>query len=170
MNMPKMLTATDIAAYNRKGYHLPVDVLSQDEVVACRSQLEAYENKTGGPIKGEMRHKSHLLFPWINELMRHPQLLDAIEDILGANLLVWSTSFFIKEARDPSFVSWHQDATYWGLSSADVCTAWIALSPANKVSGCMKFIAGPHKAQVQHTDTFQKDNLLTRGQEIAVEV
>jgi ectoine hydroxylase-related dioxygenase (phytanoyl-CoA dioxygenase family) len=168
--MPMMLTAAEIDTYDRKGYHLPVDVLSQQEVAACRSQLEAYEEKTGGPIKGEMRHKSHLLFPWINELMRHPRMLDAVEDILGPNLLVWSTSFFIKEARDPGFVSWHQDATYWGLSSPDVCTAWIALSTADKVSGCMKFVAGTHKSQVQHADTFHKDNLLTRGQEIAVEV
>jgi ectoine hydroxylase-related dioxygenase (phytanoyl-CoA dioxygenase family) len=83
---------------------------------------------------------------------------------------VWSTSFFIKEPRDPGFVSWHQDATYWGLSAPDVCTAWIALSPANKVSGCMKFIPGTHKEQVKHDDTFDKNNLLTRGQEIAVEV
>jgi ectoine hydroxylase-related dioxygenase (phytanoyl-CoA dioxygenase family) len=168
--MPKVLAATEIEAYDTRGYHLPVNVLTQDEVAACRHQLEAYEKKTGGPIKGEMRHKSHLLFPWINELMRHPRVLDAVEDILGPNLLVWSTSFFIKEARDPGFVSWHQDATYWGLSSPDVCTAWIALSPANKVSGCMKFIAGTHKSQVEHSDTFDKDNLLTRGQEIAVEV
>lgn len=168
--MPKVLKADELDGYNAKGYHLPVDVLSQDEVTAYRSQLEGYEAKSGGPIKGEMRHKSHLLFPWINELMRHPRVLDAAEDVLGPNLLVWSTSFFIKEARDPGFVSWHQDATYWGLSSPDVCTAWIALSPANKVSGCMKFIPGTHKAQVNHADTFHKDNLLTRGQEIAVDV
>jgi non-heme Fe2+,alpha-ketoglutarate-dependent halogenase len=168
--MPKVLNTVEVETYQTRGYHLPVDVLSQDEVAACRRQLEAYEAKSGGPISGEMRHKSHLLFPWINELMRHSRVLDAVEDILGPNLLVWSTSFFIKEARDPGFVSWHQDATYWGLSSPDVCTAWIALSPANKVSGCMKFIPGTHKKQVEHADTFHKDNLLTRGQEIAVEV
>jgi hypothetical protein len=168
--MPKLLTPAQIESYHTKGYHLPVDVLSPEEVAAARGQLETYEAKSGGPIKGEMRHKSHLLFPWINDLMRHARVLDAVEDVLGPNLLVWSTSFFIKEARDPGFVSWHQDATYWGLSSPDVCTAWIALSPANKVSGCMKFIAGTHKAQVQHADTFHEDNLLTRGQEIAVEV
>src|SRR5262245_50167817 len=168
--MPKVLTSSEVEAYNDSGYHLPVDVLSKDEVAACRRQLEAYESKSGGPIKGAMRHKSHLLFPWINDLMRHPRVLDAIEDVLGPDLLVWSTSFFIKEARDPGYVSWHQDATYWGLSSPDVCTAWIALSPADKVSGCMKFVTGTHKAQVAHTDTFHQDNLLTRGQEIAVEV
>lgn len=168
--MAKVLSAAEVEAYETRGYHLPVDVLTPEEVAACRRQLEAYEARTGGPISGGMRHKSHLLFPWINDLMRHERVLDAVEDVLGPNLLVWSTSFFIKEARDPGFVSWHQDATYWGLSAPDVCTAWIALSPADKVSGCMKFIAGTHKAQVDHADTFHKDNLLTRGQEIAVEV
>ena len=67
-------------------------------------------------------------------------------------------------------MSWHQDATYWGLNKPDVMTLWLAITPANKINGCMKFIAGTHKEQVSHTDTFDKDNLLTRGQEIAVEV
>ncbi|MGE0768858.1 MAG: phytanoyl-CoA dioxygenase family protein [Hyphomicrobiaceae bacterium] len=168
--MGKTLTTSEIEAYNAKGYHLGVDVLSAGEVAECRRQLEDYEGRSGGPISGEKRHKSHLLFPWINDLMRHPKLLDAVEDILGPDLLVWSTSFFIKEPRDPGFVSWHQDATYWGLSKPDVCTAWIALSPANKVSGCMKFIPGTHKKQVKHEDTFNQNNLLTRGQEISVAV
>ena len=117
-----------------------------------------------------MRHRSHVLFSWIDEMIRHPKILDAIEDLLGPDILCWNTSFFIKEAHDPGFVSWHQDATYWGLSSSDVATAWIAMSPANKVSGCMKFIAGTHLKQVQHEDTFDQNNLLTRGQEIAVDV
>jgi len=168
--MPKVLTAAEVAAYREKGYHFPIEVLSASEVAECRRQLEDYERKSGGPIKGEMRHRSHVLFPWINDLIRHPKILDAVEDIFGPNILCWNTSFFIKEARDPGFVSWHQDATYWGLSSPDVMTVWVALSPANRVSGCMKFIAGTHKEQVKHEDTFNQDNLLTRGQEIAVEV
>src|SRR4029078_3214399 len=147
-----------------------VDVLSPGEVVGNRRQLEAYEAKSGGPIKGEMRHKSHLLFPWINELMRHPRVLDAVEDVLGPNLLVWSTSFFIKEASDPGFVSWHQDATYWGLSSPDVMRVWGAFTPANLLNGCMKFMPGSHRQQLEHKDTFDKDNLLSRGRNIGVKV
>lgn len=168
--MPKVLTAAEVARYNETGYHFPVDVLSSGEVAAFRSKLEAYERQSGGPIKGEVRHRSHVLFTWVNDLIRHPKILDAVEDVLGPDILCWNTSFFVKEARDPGFVSWHQDATYWGLSSPDVMTVWVALSPANKVSGCMKFIAGTHKTQVRHEDTFHQDNLLTRGQEIAVEV
>lgn len=168
--MTKVLSENEVRDYRNRGYHFPVEVLSATEVAEFRGKLEAYEAKTGGPIKGEMRHRSHVLFTWINDMIRHPKILDAVEDVLGPNILCWNTSFFIKEPRDPGFVSWHQDATYWGLSSPDVMTVWVAFSPANKVSGCMKFIPGTHTQQVKHSDTFNQDNLLTRGQEIAVDV
>jgi ectoine hydroxylase-related dioxygenase (phytanoyl-CoA dioxygenase family) len=168
--MPKVLSETEVIAYRNNGYHFPIDALSAGEVAGFRKKLEDYEATSGGPIKGEMRHRSHVLFAWIDEMIRHPKILDAVEDVLGPNILCWNTSFFIKEAHDPGFVSWHQDATYWGLNSPDVATAWVAMSPANKVSGCMKFIAGTHLQQVAHEDTFDQNNLLTRGQEIAVEV
>jgi non-heme Fe2+,alpha-ketoglutarate-dependent halogenase len=168
--MPKLLTADQVSGYRRDGFHFPVRALSAAEARAYRDRLEAQERALGGPLTGNMRHKVHLLFTWANELARHPTILDAVEDVIGPNILCWSTTFFTKEARSPSFVSWHQDATYWGLSSSDVLTVWIAMSPANRVSGCMKFVAGTHRQQVKHEDTFDRNNLLTRGQEIAVEV
>ena len=168
--MSKVLSPAEVGAYHARGYHFPVDVLSPAEVADFRARLEAYEESSGGPIKGEMRHRSHVLFTWINDMVRHPRVLDAVEDVLGPNIHCWNSSFFIKEAHDPGFVSWHQDATYWGLSKPEVMTVWIAFSPANKVSGCMKFVAGTHKQQVSHKDTFDQNNLLTRGQEIAVDV
>jgi non-heme Fe2+,alpha-ketoglutarate-dependent halogenase len=168
--VPKLLSDKEVAAYQDRGYHFPIEALSATEVADFRRKLEDYEAASGGPIKGEMRHRSHVLFTWIDEMVRHPKILDAAEDVLGPDILCWNTSFFIKEARDPGFVSWHQDATYWGLSSSDVLTIWVAMSPANKISGCMKFVAGTHRAQVKHEDTFDRNNLLTRGQEIAVEV
>jgi hypothetical protein len=157
-------------AYLRDGYYFPIEAVSAEQARDLRARLEAFERRNGGPLKGELRHKPHLLFTWLNELIRHPRILDAVEEVLGPNLLCWGTSFFIKEANDPGFVSWHQDSTYWGLSSPDVTTAWIAFTPANRQNGCMKFIPGTHAVQVVHNDTFHRDNLLTRGQEIAVEV
>jgi ectoine hydroxylase-related dioxygenase (phytanoyl-CoA dioxygenase family) len=118
-----------------------------------------------------MRQKPHLLFTWASELARHPKILDAIEDVIGPDILCWSTTFFTKEAHSPSFVSWHQDATYWGLSTNDVITAWVAFADAPVESGAMKFWPGSHlRNQLEHRDTFASDNLLTRGQEIAVDV
>jgi ectoine hydroxylase-related dioxygenase (phytanoyl-CoA dioxygenase family) len=118
-----------------------------------------------------MRHKSHLLFAWLAELVRCRSILDAIEDLHGPDLLCWTTNFFIKEAADPAFVSWHQDSTYWGLSTPDVVTAWVAFTPATEANGAMEYIPGSHKLdQIPHRDTFAKHNLLTRGQEVMVEV
>jgi len=168
--MPKLLSEAAVAHYHRDGYHFPIDILTAAEAAAARANLEAHEKLTGGPIRGDLRHKPHLYLAWLNDLVRHPRILDAVEDVLGPNLFCWSTTFFIKEPGDPGFVSWHQDATYWGLSSPDVTTLWLAFTPANLENGCMKFLPGSQNTQVAHTDTFHKDNLLTRGQEIAVEV
>jgi hypothetical protein len=168
--MPKLLSESAVASYKRDGYYFPVDVLSAPETRTLRDRLEEHEARTGGPIQGDRRHKAHLYLTWLDDLIRHPRILDAVEDVLGPDLLCWSTSFFIKEPSDPGFVSWHQDATYWGLSSPDVMTVWVAFTPANLLNGCMKFMPGSHREQLEHRDTFDKDNLLSRGQEIAVKV
>ena len=89
--------------------------MSADDAERYHGHLLAYENATGGPIASNYRHKVHLLFTWANELVRHPAILDAVEDIIGPNIICWTTNFFIKEADSPAFVSWHQDSTYWGL-------------------------------------------------------
>jgi hypothetical protein len=113
------LSEAAIAHYGRHGYYAPIPVMSADEAAAIRLQLEAHE-ASHGALKGSMRHKSHLLFTWLDGLIRHPAILDAVESVLGPDILCWSSTFFIKEARDPGFVSWHQDSTYWGLDPADI--------------------------------------------------
>ncbi|MGH7303883.1 MAG: phytanoyl-CoA dioxygenase family protein [Candidatus Rokuibacteriota bacterium] len=164
------LASSAVARYHRDGLHFPVPVLPPDEARGLRRRLEAVEAEHGGRLGGALRQKPHLLFTWLADLVRHPAILDAVEDVLGPDLLVWSTSFFIKEARDPAYVSWHQDATYWGLSAPDVLTAWVAFTDATVENGAMRMVPGSHDAQLEHRDTFAPHNLLSRGQEIAVEV
>jgi ectoine hydroxylase-related dioxygenase (phytanoyl-CoA dioxygenase family) len=118
-----------------------------------------------------MKQKPHLLFTWLDELVRDDAVLDAVEGVIGPDILCWASGFFTKEAHDPSYVSWHQDLTYWGLEPADIVTAWIALSPSTPESGCMRVVPGSHKQDVlPHTETFAAHNLLSRGQEVQVEV
>src|SRR5215471_5547382 len=169
--MPKFLTEEQIETYREQGFLSPIRIMSEDEAVALRRQLEAVEARTGGPLKGDIRHKPHLLFPFLADLVRHPRILDALEDLYGPDLFCWSSNFFIKEAETPSFVSWHQDSTYWGLSKPDVISAWVALTPSTTENGAMAVIPGTHTMdQIAHRDTFDRHNLLTRGQEIEVEV
>ena len=169
--MPKFLTHDQIQQFKDLGYVSKLRVMDAKQTQAIRELLEDFEKRQGSPLHGSQRHKTHLLFPWLNDLVRETKIVDAIEDLYGHNILCWTTNFFIKESNDPGFVSWHQDSTYWGLSSPDVVTAWIALSPSNKSNGAMAVIPSSHTMeQIPHRDTYSKNNLLTRGQEVAVEV
>jgi hypothetical protein len=168
--MGKRLSQSAIEQYERDGYYFPVRVLSATEAGRHREHLERVEHDLGGPLRGTYRVKPHLLFTWLADLVRHPGLLDAVEDVIGPDILCWNSSFFTKEGRSPGFVSWHQDATYWGLSEPDVVTAWVAFTESSPANGNMRVIPGSHRAPVPHADTFHPDNLLSRGQEITVEV
>jgi non-haem Fe2+, alpha-ketoglutarate-dependent halogenase len=169
--MPKVLSQAQIDGFWKNGYVAPVRAISTQQAASIRQKLETFEQDHGGPLSGPLRGRSHLLFTWLNDLIREERIVDSIEDLYGENLFCWASSFFIKEAEDPSFVSWHQDSTYWGLSSPDVVTAWVALSESTKENGALEVVPGTHlQDQIPHRDTFSKNNMLTRGQEVAVEV
>jgi hypothetical protein len=166
----KSLSDDAVQQYSELGYYAPVPVLTRTEAGELRRKLETFE-ATGGAMQGLIRHKPHLLFTWLNDLIRHPRILDAVEDIIGPDILCWGTSFFIKEARNRSYVSWHQDSTYWGLEPPDIITAWVAFTDSNAANGAMRVMPATHKLdQAPHRDTFASDNLLSRGQEIMVDV
>ena len=161
------------AAYAKDGYFFPYDVISETEAAALLADLQAAEAE----VAGDRARLSHLrsypsqLLPSFAALIRNPRLIEGVSQLVGPDLLVWSCGFFIKEPGSKSYVSWHQDLNYWGLDGDDEVTAWLALTPATVETGCMRFVPGSHRRKdVPHNDSFAKDNLLTRGQEIAVEV
>ena len=169
--MPKILSEAQVDQFRREGYVPRVRVMSEAQALEVREKIERFEKQQGTVLRGDQRHKSHLLFTFLSDVVHMQPIVDAIEDLYGPDLLCWNTNFFIKEGRTPAFVSWHQDSTYWGLSSPDVVTAWVAFSESNEASGAMSVIPGTHLMdQVPHRDTFNDQNLLTRGQEVAVEV
>jgi len=166
----KTLTTEAVRFYQEHGYYAPVRVLESGRAAALRARLEAFESDHTA-ARRLLRNKSHLLLTWLDALIREQRVLDAVEDLIGPNILCWASSFFIKDGRDPSYVSWHQDSTYWGLEPPDIVTAWIALSESDEGNGAMRVIPDSHKLdQLGHRDTFATHNLLSRGQEIAVEV
>jgi len=165
--------STDSLSYERDGYFFPVQAISSDEAHSIRDELEAMEASCGDDMASRKLAIGHAnsLLPFADAMTRLPSVLEPVKAILGPDLLVWNASFFIKEPQTPDFISWHQDLTYWGLSEAHEVTAWIALSQSTIESGCVKFVPGSHKSNiVEHRDTFEQSNLLSRGQEIAVAV
>ena len=142
----RLLDESAVAAYRRDGIVFPIRVVDEAEAARMLGRLEDIEAAHGGKLPARINQKPHLLFPWLNELVRHPRIVDAVEDVLGPDLLCWGSQFFTKNGGDPSYVSWHQDATYWGLSSPDVVTAWVAFTPSTVESGCMRVVPGTQHA------------------------
>jgi len=179
--MSVTLTTEQIEQYKADGYLTPIRMLPEAEGVVLRAKLEAFEAKQGGSLEPTQRSKSHLLFKWLDDLIRDPRAHDPVEQLIGPNIFCWNTIFWIKEdifcwntifwikeAHSPSFVSWHQDTKYWGLSSDKVLTVWLALFLASLESGCMRVMPETHIGEVlEHEDRYHEDNMLTRGQEIS---
>jgi len=168
--MPASLSPAQVAQYQRDGFHFPIDCLTQEEVRHYRGRLEDFEHEQGdtfGKLPNLVRSKSHLLFSWMDELVRHPKVLDAVESVIGPNILIYHLTSWLKEPNDPSHVSWHQDGTYFGLVPNEQITAWIALTDSTPEMGCIKLLPGSHViGQRPHKDTFAQGNLLSRGQTI----
>ena len=161
------------SAYKADGYVSPVDILDEGEAAVLLQDLQAAEAEVAADRQrlSMLRAYTSRLLPSFDALIRHPRLIEAVSPLIGPDLLVWGTSLFIKEPASSSYVSWHQDLNYWGLDGEDEVTAWVALTPATVENGCMRFIPGSHRIKaVEHVDTFARDNLLSRGQELAVKV
>jgi non-haem Fe2+, alpha-ketoglutarate-dependent halogenase len=166
----KALTPGKVAQYREQGFLSPVDALSADEAHAVRTLVESVEARHEGKWPRAWSLKSHLIFTVLDRVVHHPKILDVVEDILGPDILCWSSRWFIKDKNDGGFVSWHQDVPYWGLEVGEnILTAWVAISPATRANGCMKVISGSHLALVPHREGVS-NNLLLRGQEVAVKV
>jgi ectoine hydroxylase-related dioxygenase (phytanoyl-CoA dioxygenase family) len=143
--MGKRLTDTDVRQYDEQGYLHPVPVLSRDEVAAARGEIEAFEASTGKTLDYPEKSKSYLLFDWADRLVRHPAILDAVEDLIGPDIMVYHTTMRIKDPGTPQYILWHQDGTYFYLDPALHVTAWVALSDAGVEAGCMHVLPGSHK-------------------------
>ena len=172
--MTGSLTNAQMERYGRDGVLHPLRVMPEDTAASLRSEVEALERDHavgagGHDLAQFFRVNGQLVIPLLARIARTPSILDAVESILGRNLLVWSVELFIKEPGTTKVVSWHQDITYWGMGETDEeLTAWLALSDVSIEAGCMRFIPGSHTLSIQpHDDTFGDDNMLSRGQEIA---
>ncbi len=171
------LAEQDVAQFWRDGFLFPIRVFCAEEVAAARTSLEDIERDwlDGGlplPLNTYKRVNAQVVMPFLVDIARRPTILDVVEGILGPDILIYAAEFFIKEPRTESIVSMHQDLTYWGLGAIDgLVTAWLALSPATVESGCMDFVRGSHKQPIlPHEDTFDAKNLLSRGQEVKVDI
>ena len=168
--MAGSLNSAELAEYQEQGILFPLPVMSAAEAAGYLDAANGLEEALGGNCKPVELSQMHLYYQWAHELIAHPGILDAVESILGEDLIVWSAGLFPKHPGQGTIVGWHQDGTYWNLDSQQVVTAWIALSESNAANGCMRVIPGTQEWSIQpHRDTYSETNVLSRGQEVETE-
>ncbi len=169
--MPKKLTKTQVSQYNESGFVSPINVLTREEVASCVEEIEAFEAETGKLIDFPYKSRSHQIFSWADRLVHHPKILDAVEDIIGPDIMCYHATLWVKPAKSNSFVRWHQDGAYFFLDPAVHITAWVALTIADDEAGCMQVIPASNKNPLfEHDDDTNPDNMIPRGQGLASEI
>lgn len=170
--MNKLLSEEEVGTYRRSGILFPIPVLSEAELASCRGAYEQFCEQLGAPPRATQSHNPHLFYRWAYDLATHPRVLDAVEQIIGPNILVHHASLFCKYPNDGTFVSWHQDGYYLNLNEPLLVSAWIALSDSNVANGCMRVVPESHlSGRAKHSNSaISEKNLLTSGLEIACEV
>jgi chlorinating enzyme len=160
-------TRAQVEHFRREGYAFPFDAVPAAEAASYVAKLDSYDAILGEEAQKQLKIKAHVAAPWIVALARNTNILDAVESLIGPDILLFGASMFSKKARDVRFVSWHQDAAYYGLDPQDEVTCWVGLTDADIENGCMRVIPGSHLgADAVHEETYDPQNMLGRGQTI----
>ena len=169
--MGKCLSEDQIKQYRDQGFVSPINVLSQDEIDACLAEITRFEKDTGKEIDFPYKSRPHQVFSWADKLVHHPAILDAVEDVIGPDIMCYHATLWIKPPASNAFVRWHQDGAYFFLDPALHVTAWVALTVADEKAGCMQVIPGSHKNPLfEHNDDDDPNNMIPRGQGLAQDI
>ena len=168
----KALTQQQVESFRHDGFLFPVPALTADEIATCLAGLDRLETALGSPVaEADVKWRSHAYAhsPWFDTLIRHPRILDAIEDVIGPNILVWTSTFFIKEPHSPTFAAWHQDGTYFGLEPKEQVCAWVALTDASAEAGCMEQLSSRGAPRQYHHAALGLANSINRAGQTIME-
>lgn len=164
-----LLSTEAVAAYRRDGFLPAVEALKPEEADTLRSKLESFEADLGREPEAADRRKLHVRLPWMRDLVEDRRILDAVEALIGPDILVFNSTFFIKEPGTAAVTAWHQDSTFFGLDPHEHVTAWVAFSDASLEAGCMEFLVGSHRlGQLPHAGRAAQGSINHGGQTIAV--
>ncbi len=161
------LSSNQLKQYQDEGFVSPINIFTEEKAKEIRDEIEFIEKKIPGELEKSGRYNAHLISPLLDEVTHNSKILDAVESLIGVNILVCGTTLFIKNPNEKGFVSYHQDAKYIGLEPYNWVTAWVAITDSNEINGCMRMWPGSHKNNLkEHDQKFNEGNLLTRGQTV----
>ena len=170
MSTGTALHADQVAAFRRDGFLFPMSVFDEHEAHARADELLALHEQGLPDHPAPWNQKTYLLLPSLDAMVRDPRLTERVAAVLGDDLLALSADVFVKPGGSTRRITWHQDINYWELDPFDVLTAWVALTPATPQNGCMRYVPSGHHGRITHVERPDPDNILSRGQELAVQV
>jgi hypothetical protein len=167
--MAQTLTESQSSHFRREGWLAPLRAMDEAKAADCAARIAAYEAKMGESANRSLKIKGHLAMPWLVEVGRSPGILDALEDLMGPDILLFGASVFAKGGKDRAYVSWHQDSAYFGLEPHDEITAWVAFTQSNAENGALQVLPRTHLGpDLVHEETYAPDNMLARGQSLQI--
>ena len=161
------LSSNQLKQYEDEGFISPINIFSKEKAKKIRNEIELIEKEMPRELDKSGRYNAHLISPLLDEVAHNSKILDAVQSLIGENILICGTTLFIKNPNEKGFVSYHQDAKYIGLEPHNWVTVWVAITDSNEKNGCMRMWSGSHKDNLkEHNQKFNEGNLLTRGQTV----
>ena len=158
-----VLTADQIESYERDGYVVVRDVLTEAEMAGVRAAADYFAEQAlhltedsdaielddaphladGPPLIRRLKspHSHHEAFA---KALAHPSVLDILEDLLGSDIRWLHTKLNAKHTGGAGLAEWHTDWGYYPHTNDSVLEAGIAIDPSTEASGCMLVVPGSH--------------------------
>lgn len=178
--------------FETEGYLVVKNLLSAAEVAACQAEIHrlhqlAADEEGGGighfqrepfakdatqgeklPVlrKAENTRQYSEVF---RDLAQHPKLIKVVQNLIGADLLLFRSTLMFKPAFHGSSHGLHQDSAYWPMEPPNLVTVSIALNDATPENGCFKVIPKSHLWGMQEWGGIarQQDAALTDREAVA---
>ena len=166
--MPKALSQDQVEFFERESYLAPVPAIPAARSAEVLAELDAFAARTGRSPVEAFADKPYLLLKSLSDIARHPAVLDALEDVLGPDILLVEAGFFWKEGHDSQYAAWHQDASYLRMEPPVCVSCWIALTDSKIENGCLQVIPGTQHTELPLHMIDDPDNYLRMNREISV--
>ena len=149
------LSEDERLAFRDNGYLGPFTLCSPEEMAEIRVELDRILGE-GAKVISEQSpaHNRHLDCRLVHDLASHPAIVQRMASIVGPDLFLWRTHFWVKEPGGAE-IPWHQDYNYWPLEPAVILSAWIAIDEARLDNSAVQIIPGSHRTILPHVPSPQ---------------
>lgn len=143
----KTLTPDQVRFWNENGYLSQLRIGDAQEAELRREYFEhLFElmkaEDDGRDNYGLLGYHTRCGGLW--DLIHDARILDIVEDLIGPNIICWSTQYFNKIPKDPKAVPLHQDASYWPFTPQTTVTCWLAIDPSTVENACLQVLPKSH--------------------------